>query len=386
METISIILANILLFFAIYGFILVLSGSFYKPIKRKSRHQLPRIKVILPAYKPDPIFIKVLSSLKIAIKNYPIQVTILFQNADDHIVSQCMNFGFKIIKKNFDHLEGNSYQRVLKFLCEEELSAKETPFMLILDKDNIVDSDFFDQLSYHDLEKYHIIQGIRKPLSVKDGLQIFDAISERYNDLMLRMGKCQLGGILEVSGSAAVMDTDLFIRSILRLDCLAPGFDKNYMVKILTDPVKLKTCFDKELIVREEKTSDASNYKSQRLRWFGEQYFNAYYNFSTLISAALLKGKFRSLDYWITLVRPPRSFQLSITLLLFLVDLVDMQIGTLSLPFAVNLTSFLIVSLPLLTKVNPATLLVGGKVLFLNMIASITCLKKKYLNVFIHTR
>lgn len=167
----------------------------------------------------------------------------------------------------------------------------------------------------------------------------------------------------------------------------APGYDKNFMVKLLTSSVKLKTTFDENLIVYEEKTVAVSNYQSQRLRWFGEQYYNAFFNLRTLLSAAFLRGKLRSLDYWLTLVRPPRSIQLVLSFFLMVWDVLDLQVGILSIPFLVNLSSFGIVAWPLLKGHNAWSLMTGAiKVTLSNAVTSLTCLKKKYLNVFIHTR
>jgi len=386
MEIIGFIIANTLLFFAIYGFVLVVSGSFHK-VAAKKRTFLPSIKVLLPAYKPDDIFLKVLESIKNAKKNHPIEVFILFQHADESIVRASEKYGFPHVCKNFDHLDGNSYRHALQYLCKYHLDATKNRYTVIFDKDNLVDEQFFDRLANISLSEYHLIQGARKPLKTSEGIQLFDAISERYNDLMLRRGKIQLGGSLEVSGSAAIIRTNLFKYAIKRLDNKAPGYDKNFMVKLLTSPSKLKTLFVDHLIVYEEKTAKIENYRSQRLRWFGEQYFNAYFNFKLLMYSAFVKGKFRSLDYWITLVRPPRSLQLVFSLLLVPIDLINGSLSVLSLPFLFNFLSFGVIALPLMNTTNLKQLTTGAlKIVYGNLITSATCLKEKYQNTFIHTR
>ena len=129
---------------------------------------------------------------------------------------------------------------------------------------------------------------MRKPLDTTQGIQIFDAISERYNDLMLRKGKLKLGGVLEISGSAAVIDSKLFKYAINQMDDQAPGYDKNFMVNLLTGPVRLKSTFNDQMIVREEKTAEVENYEAQRLRWFGEQYYNAFFNSRDLLKTFIL--------------------------------------------------------------------------------------------------
>lgn len=386
MELILIFITCLLLFFAAYGLVLVTSGLTYKNIE-SPYEPLPSIRLILPAYKPDKTFLKVLESIKKAKKNHPIDVFILFQEADEKIINASKDYGFEYVEKAFSHLAGNSYRHALQYLCEHHINEHTHEYTLILDKDNIMDSDFFDRLTRCSLSSHHIVQGARKPLETTQGIQLFDAISERYNDLMLRKGKLKLGGVLEISGSAAVIRSKLFKYAINQMDEQAPGYDKNFMVKLLTGPVKLKTTFNDQLIVREEKTAEVENYEAQRLRWFGEQYYNAFFNSKDLLKAAFLHGKFRSLDYWLTLIRPPRSLQLIACLLLVLLDLLDLQLSYLSLPFLFSMTCCLIIALPIVERTQVKQLLTGiNKVLYSNTITCLTCLKKKYRNTFIHTR
>ena len=386
MELIIYTIVGIFLFFALYGFTLVVAGTTYKS-REEHFIMLPKIKVLLPAYQPDETFLKVLEHLKWAIKQHPVEVFILFQHADESIVKAAKTHDFSYEERQFDHLEGNSYRHALQYLCQHHLDEQTDEYTMILDKDNIIDVAFFDRLMRHPLNHYDVIQGARKPIKTTEGIQLFDAISERYNDLMLRKGKLQLGGALEVSGSAAIIQTALFKYAIQHMDEQAPGYDKNFMVKLLTCPIKLHTLFDDQLIVREEKTAEIENYQSQRLRWFGEQYYNAFYNCLPLLKAAFLKGKLRSLDYLITLVRPPRSLQLVGSAILCGFDLIDLQISYISIPFLLNAMSFAIIAIPIMNSSQIKQLINGfSKVLLSNATSSFSCLKKKYLNKFIHTR
>ncbi len=389
MELILQILAGLLLFFVFYTFIMVIAGSFYK-VKRpvnSGKSELPTIKVILPAYKPDRIFLTVLEQLKKAISNHQIEVLILYQNADKQLVADASKFGFPYVERSFDHLPGNSYHHALKYLADHHIDVEDTDKVMILDKDNIIQTDFFERLSELPVDKYSIIQAVRKAIKTGKGLQVFDAISERYNDMMLRRGKCVFGGTLEISGSAALINASLFIDAIHRLDPKAPGFDKNFMVNLLTNDERLNTAFDDSLVVFEEKTADTQNYQSQRLRWFGEQYFNALFHFKLLLKSALLEGKWRCLDYWLTLVRPPRSIQLVASFLLVVIDLFDTELSWISLPFLLSSISLALVASPIIDRNNFKSLFVGiPKIFISNLSTSISCLKEKYLGKFIHTR
>jgi len=140
-------------------------------------------------------------------------------------------------------------------------------------------------------------------------------------------------------------------------------------------------------MVFEEKTINAANYKAQRIRWFGEQYYNALFHFKTLMIGTIRNLNFNCLDYWLTVIRPPRSIQLVVAGLLFGYDLLDLSPSIASIPFILNFTSFVIVAMPLLKGKNLLSFLLNSfRVLFGNITSSLQCLKTKYLGTFVHTR
>jgi len=67
----------IFLAYSAYMFILVLSGLLYRP-KSTGSFQLPKIKILLPAYQPDAVFSQALQQLKMVTAGHPVEVFILF--------------------------------------------------------------------------------------------------------------------------------------------------------------------------------------------------------------------------------------------------------------------------------------------------------------------
>lgn len=379
------ILLFILVGYSIYMFVLVLSGMFYRPAA-VGNFETPRIKILLPAYKPDEVFMKVMKQLKMVTEGQSVDVFILFQYADLKYCEMAGALGFEYEIKAFDHLGGNSYQHALNYLAKHHLSDSDHEHVMILDKDNLIAADFFEELKKIDLSGFDLVQSVRGPLEVGEGLQVFDALSERFNDLMLRAGKCFWGGVVELSGSAALIRVDVFKQCIEKLDPQAPGFDKNFMVNLLIDYPLLKTMFSERLVVYEEKTAAIQNYDAQRLRWFGEQYYNAFYKAGSLLKNAL-RGNFKSLDYWLSLVRPPRVVLMAISFLLTTIDLWDGQPGILSIAFVLNALTMLVVSFPYLDQIKASHFLIKGwSILHSNVISALTSLNKKHIGTFIHTR
>lgn len=379
------ILLSLIVAYSAYMFILVLSGMFYRT-ETLGNFEIPRIKILLPAYQPDEVFAKVMKQLHLITKGLPVDVFILFQYADLKYCELADELGFENEMKAFDQLEGNSYQHALQYLVAHHLPEGSSDYVMILDKDNLIAADFFQELKKIDLSDFDLVQSVRRPLETGKGLQVFDALSERLNDMMLRAGKCFWGAPAELSGSAALIKTEIFKHCIEHLDPKAPGFDKNFMVHLLTDYKSLRTMFSQHLVVYEEKTVSVQNYDSQRLRWFGEQYYNAFYKAGQLLKSAL-KGNLKCLDYWVSLVRPPRVVLFVASFMLASIDLWDGQPGMLSIAFVLNSLTFLMISFPYLDQIKISKLMKGGwEVLRSNVLSSLTSLNKKHLGTFIHTR
>ena len=106
-------------FYAFYWLILIMAGK-EKTQKKKSVHlNNPEVLLILPAYKPTPIFKQVLDAVAVAIKNRNIKVFVLLQQAEKEYGYYAREKGFWVESQNFDHLPGNSYQHALRYICSQ---------------------------------------------------------------------------------------------------------------------------------------------------------------------------------------------------------------------------------------------------------------------------
>lgn len=319
-------LAVYLTFYSLYWLCLTLIGFSHRSSSYKtvSAHT-PEILLILPAYQPSERFLDVLDALPKAIQNRNIKVLVLLQDADERYFHYASAKGFITIQKSFSHLSGNSYQHALRFITQwiEEQRIRGTchpEFVMLIDKDNVIAPDFFDRITPYQFDQFDILQGARRSVATSTTIAFFDHLSERLNDLLYRSAKEKAHLLIEISGSGALIETDLFIRCIHQLDLHAPGFDKNFMVQLLTQARPVKTTFLPHCLVTEEKTSSIQNHNPQRIRWFGEQYYNAIHHAGTLLRAAIQYRRISALDYWVTLCRPPRSIQVVISPILCLAE------------------------------------------------------------------
>ena len=314
MKILLLVLCVYFLFYSLYWLFLTIFGL--PEGKSKSRignPTNPELLLVLPAYKPGKIFFQVLDSVAAAIRGRNIKVVVLFQECDDQeLIAYAKASNFFVEEKSFANEKGNTYQRALKYVTQlitqgRKKNICQPEFVMLVDKDNLLSLDFFNSIPQGLYDRFDIIQGKRKAIQSTGAIALFDTISELLNDMMFRRAKFRMGGMIEISGSGSLIETDLFVQTINKLDPKAPGFDKNFMVNLLTSKREVRTIYWPDSILLEEKTSEINSYNPQRVRWFGEQYYNAIYHAQSLVGAFLRQKRFSALDYWITLCRPPRS-------------------------------------------------------------------------------
>ncbi|WP_020533013.1 glycosyltransferase family 2 protein [Flexithrix dorotheae] len=317
----SIILYTIGIYFlgySIYWFVSVLIAYLVKnKVSNSTELKPPKdIWVILPAYNPNSHLLKVVESIKKAESTHKIWIYVLLQeNKTINPSSFEQKDDIFIEEKSFKNLSGNPYHNALQFIVGrlEELEIKngfECSHIVLLDKDNVVDKQFFNKHITGINAGFNLIQGQRRSYKSSSISQAYDTISEGLNDLMFRVCKTKLGWPIEISGSGFSCEKKIFADAVNQLDKRAPGMDKNLMVQLLKQNKSIKMTYEPQAFVWDEKTSKIEDLKKQRSRWFGNQYFNAYYHSVPLLLRAFKFRKFSIIDYAITLWRPPRSFQL----------------------------------------------------------------------------
>jgi cellulose synthase/poly-beta-1,6-N-acetylglucosamine synthase-like glycosyltransferase len=401
LELIFLVIGVYLLFYSIFSLFLILISLFERRLPSQALNkQNPEILVILPAYRPSSIFAHVLESTKAAASGRNIKVYVLLQEADPAYHKLAEDKGFVVEEKRFSHLKGNSYQHALRHISDQVIAGKQSGrwsphFIMIVDKDNILREDFFDQIPPDIYSSYDVIQGRRTALNADTPFAFFDTMSEKLNDSMLRTAKQQCGSMVEISGSGVLIETSLFVDTVQSLDHNAPGFDKNFMVKILTSSRTVRSIFWPVSELHEEKTSDPADMHRQRLRWFGEQYYNAIFNFKSLLTASIAKRQLAPLDYLITLWRPPRSVQLVLTPFIGLLETAWITAyGYWPLDFPVYTVASVVLALAIglfVIKQGAVmqTLLYSTKLPVLavgNFFAAARSMKKENRGTFIHTK
>lgn len=174
--------------------------------------------------------------------------------------------------------------------------------VVILDADNQLDENFITVALQYRALGYRVLQGERLAANSHNGMEILDGLSEKANQEMLCKGANQLGFSSKLTGSAMVLDYDLF-QLILQLLRAIGGFDKE--MELLLTAMGESIQYAPELRVWDEKVSSNQAFAKQRGRWLESQY-----TFLKKSIRSATRGLFRgNSDYFhksIQLALPPR--------------------------------------------------------------------------------
>ena len=316
--------------YSAYWLLLSLLGIIYSKRKRSINTQsieIEKLVILFPAFKPNLKLIEAIKAAKNIITQIDIEILVILQEDINNIKSLIEKENVTVIEKSFKNVKGNPYHEVLRYSSIKSIEKKAS-HILLLDKDNVADKDFLNAICHLGDKNAHVWQGKRQALNQENNWSTYDTLSEKLNDMLLREAKRTINLPPELSGSAIVFKIDTFSKAVKRLDRRAPGMDKNLLIQLLLSDQKID--YVPEAIVWEEKTASIITLQTQRVRWFGNQYFNALYWGKSLI----FKCTKASLDYLITLYRPPRSIQI---ILLPLLAITEILLNNSHYLFTINL-------------------------------------------------
>ena len=391
---IYLVLSVILLFYSFYMFSAMVAAMFYKPAEYPANTDfIHPVLVFYPAYKPDRNLIKNLAFMKKELIGLNASIYVLSQEGGAQINAEIKNLADYVDEKAFSHLNGNSYHHALEYAVnrisefEKERGAN-FDSVLLMDPDNRMDAISVSRLIQGRKSGAHVVLSQRKSANAINATSIFDGLAERLNDYMFRRAKDVVKLTPELSGSGMLMETSLFKKAVIALDKKAPGMDKQLLINMMFGCESLLINYDEKAIVSDEKTTDAKSFNRQRLRWFGNQYYNAKKFGWKLITS----GRKSLIDYAIVLFRPPRSFQILATMLFVPIDLAAFYFGMIVFPIvtisaiisACSVVLFLISEgrLKTVVKALPAMFLTS----VVNGFTVLKSLKPGNQGSFIHTR
>lgn len=264
-----------------------------------------RFLILFPAYKEDAVIIH---SVETALnQDYPselYQVTVI----SDHMLPITNeNLSQLPITLLEPHFENSSKAKALQYAISHQIESFD--YVIILDADNVVDTDFLTRINKECTKGFHAIQCHRTAKNDNNGIAVLDGVSEEINNSLFRKGHSRLGLSAGLIGSGMCFDYDWFKNNVFELNSAVE--DRELEALLLQQDIFIY--YAEDIYVMDEKVSSSDNFQRQRLRWMTGQ-VQSLFLMIPYLPKAILKGNINYIDKTIQQALIPRSLLLLVTL------------------------------------------------------------------------
>lgn len=261
----------------IYTSILVFYLLFFSIASRKQRKEsyLPaitkhRFAVFFPAYKEDAVIEKAVDCfLK---QNYPsdlYDIIVISDKMKTETVDRLKEYPIIVIEVNF---ENSTKAKALQYAINE--LEKEYDVVIILDADNLVDTDYLSKINDVYASGKKAIQTHRVGKTLKTNMSVLDAVSEEINNTIFRKGHVRVGLSSALIGSGMAFDFKLYKDCITNTDVNHVGEDKQLEIQLFRHHIFVEYMDD--IYTYDEKIARANSFFHQRRRWISTQLSNLF--------------------------------------------------------------------------------------------------------------
>ncbi|HJF71316.1 MAG TPA: glycosyltransferase [Butyricimonas virosa] len=261
-------------------------------------NKLHKFAILFPAYKEDRVIIPVVESF--LQQHYPqelynvIVVSDHMQNPTNERLSQ---LPITLLQANY---ENSSKAKALNFAMNH-FGRDEFDAVVILDADNVVDSNFLTEINKVFDAGVQAIQAHRTAKNRNTDIAVLDGLSEEVNNSIFRRGHVRLGISSALIGSGMIFNYQWFHDNVKHL--ITTGEDKELEVLLLKQRIFIE--FLDEVYVYDEKTQGKKGFYNQRRRWLATQFAQWERVFKDL-PRAILSGNLDYSDKLIQWMFPPR--------------------------------------------------------------------------------
>ncbi len=289
-----------LAFGVFYILIFSISGLFtvktkYKPAVESNR----RFAVLIPGYKEDAVIVEVAKkALEQTYDDASYDVVVIADSFENATLKALEKLPIILIKVSF---ETSTKSKALNVAMAQIGDSYDVA--LILDADNIMESDFINKMNTAFDQGYKVVQGHRMAKNVNTSFAILDAISEELNNHIFRKGHRVLGFSSALIGSGMAFEYQFFKSTMANIEAIG-GFDKELELTLLRDGEKIEYLHDARVL--DEKVQKADVFANQRKRWLSAQFVYFRKFFWSGLKALFLKGNLDFFDKVYQMIAPPR--------------------------------------------------------------------------------
>ena len=267
--------------------------------------------VIVTAYQQTSLIPMVVDSiLKSNYSNYIIYVV-----ADNCDISE-LNFTEKnvVILKPDEVLASNTkshFYAINRFQREHEI-------ITIIDSDNLVHAEYFNELNKFFAKGYTSVQGVRAAKNLNTPYACLDEAGDIFYRLIDRNLLFEAGSSAALSGSGMAFTTKVYKDCLEHNEIIGAGFDKILQYEILRRGFTI--AFAEGAIVYDEKTSKTGQLVNQRSRWLNT-WFKYFFLGLNLFAKSIVNFNLNQGLFSLMLLRPPLFILLILSATFFVLDL-----------------------------------------------------------------
>lgn len=273
------------------------------PQSKDDQNPHPRFLILFPAYHEDAV---ILNSVKTFLQqDYPpkqYQVAIISDHMSAETNRQLAKLPITLLQPTF---EKSSKAKALQYAMES--IHDEFDYVVILDADNVVATDFLSRLALI-ANKQEAIQCHRTAKNADNDIAALDGISEEINNCIFRCGHNRIGMSSALIGSGMCFNYDWFKNNVNYLNSAVE--DRELEALFLKQRIFIR--YANDIYVMDEKVNSSDNFQRQRLRWMTGQVL-ALFRMLPYIPKALVTLNINYIDKTIQQALIPRSILLVFT-------------------------------------------------------------------------
>lgn len=297
---------------SLYIFVFAFAGHFYKKQRSISSKVQGKVAVFIPSYKEDAVIVSVATAaLNQNYQKNKFDVVVIADSLKATTIAKLQALPIILIEVSFEEsTKAKALNSAMANLKEEY------DYAIVLDADNIMESDFLAKMNDAFLSGYQIVQGHRKAKNVNTSFAILDAASEEINNHIFRRGHRALGLSSGLIGSGMGFEFELFKAMMQTVDAIG-GFDKELEFKFAQKNITIE--YLQDAIVLDEKIQKAADFSNQRKRWLSTQFVYLHKYFKRGWKELIFNGNITFFDKVWQMTIPPRILLLGSTTILALI-------------------------------------------------------------------
>lgn len=270
--------------------------------------------------------------------DYGIIVT-AYQQVDliPYVINSILNLNYEkytvyVVADNCDISTLNYNNDKIKILRPKETLASNTKshfyainrfvrphdIVTIIDSDNLVDSEYLNELNRFFANGYVAVQGVRKAKNLNTIYACLDEAGDIYYRYIDRKLMFDAGSSASLAGSGMAFTTAIYKKCLGHLIIEGAGFDKVLQYELLKRNEKI--AFAEKAKVYDEKTAKPDQLVKQRARWI-----NTWFRFWVLglkmLFFSIISFNWNKFAFSVILMRPPLFILLITAGVCFIVDL-----------------------------------------------------------------